>query len=112
MWWTGHSLSSGLLGVNGNGCERPSRHRDCAGGDADFWGFTLTRAPVTDVQASGSLSLRSIAAGLNERGIPTARGGTWSAVQVKRVLERGAESRERHELCGPRNLTRGEVQHR
>jgi len=41
---------------------------------------------IADVQASGGLSLRQIAAGLNQRGIPTARGGTWSAVQVRRVL--------------------------
>jgi hypothetical protein len=27
-----------------------------------------------------------IAAGLNGRGIPAARGGAWSAVQVKRLL--------------------------
>jgi DNA invertase Pin-like site-specific DNA recombinase len=43
---------------------------------------------LEDVRASGALSLRQIAAGLNQRGIPTARGGTWSAMQVKRVLER------------------------
>ena len=41
---------------------------------------------IADVQASGAHSLRQIAAGLNQRGIPTARGGAWSAVQVKRVL--------------------------
>jgi hypothetical protein len=29
----------------------------------------------------------SAAAGLNERSIPTARGGEWSAVQVMRLLE-------------------------
>ncbi len=34
------------------------------------------------------LSLRAIAAQLNEAVIPTARGGTWSAVQVKRVIDR------------------------
>jgi hypothetical protein len=28
-----------------------------------------------------------LAAGLNERGIETACGGTWSAVQVSRVIE-------------------------
>jgi hypothetical protein len=28
-----------------------------------------------------------IAAGLEERGIPAARGGKWSAVQVARLLE-------------------------
>lgn len=32
-------------------------------------------------------SLRKIATALNEAGIPTARGGQWQAVQVKRVLE-------------------------
>jgi len=30
--------------------------------------------------------LRAIAAGLEERGIPAARGGKWSAVQVARLL--------------------------
>ncbi len=45
--------------------------------------------PILDnVQASGAKSLRQIAAALNGRGIPSARGGAWSAVQVKRVLER------------------------
>jgi hypothetical protein len=37
--------------------------------------------------ASGA-DLRAIAAGLNQRGISTARGSTWSAVQVKRGLGR------------------------
>jgi hypothetical protein len=31
--------------------------------------------------------VRAIAAGLEERGIPAARGGKWSAVQVSRLLE-------------------------
>lgn len=44
---------------------------------------------VKELQAAGATSLRAIAAGLNERGIPTARGqGTWSAVQVARILAR------------------------
>ena len=46
------------------------------------------RPIIMDVQASGASSLRGIASGLNERGIPTARGGAWSAVQVKRVMRR------------------------
>jgi DNA invertase Pin-like site-specific DNA recombinase len=46
-------------------------------------------APViAELQAAGCESLRAIAAGLNARGIPTARGGNWSAVQVQRVIER------------------------
>ncbi|HEX2554368.1 MAG TPA: recombinase family protein [Microvirga sp.] len=45
---------------------------------------------IRDVQAGGAVSLREIAAGLNARGIGTAKGGEWSAVQVRRVLERAA----------------------
>src|SRR4051812_24304603 len=42
---------------------------------------------IKDLQAGGAKSLRAIAAGLNEAGIPTARGqGKWSAVQVQRTL--------------------------
>jgi len=43
---------------------------------------------VADLRAAGAKSLREIAAGLNARGIPTARGGKWTAVQVQRVLNR------------------------
>jgi DNA invertase Pin-like site-specific DNA recombinase len=44
---------------------------------------------IEALRAAGATSLRAIAAGLNERGIPTARGeGGWSANQVKRVLDR------------------------
>jgi DNA invertase Pin-like site-specific DNA recombinase len=42
---------------------------------------------VKELQASGATSLRAIAAGLDERGIPAARGGKWSANQVSRLLE-------------------------
>ncbi|UGY03266.1 recombinase family protein [Bradyrhizobium quebecense] len=44
---------------------------------------------IKTLQAAGKTSLRAIAAGLNDQGIPTSRGtGKWSAVQVARVLER------------------------
>jgi hypothetical protein len=45
---------------------------------------------VAEIRAAGASSLREIAAGLNARGIPTMQGGAWSAMQVKRVLERSA----------------------
>jgi DNA invertase Pin-like site-specific DNA recombinase len=49
--------------------------------------------PVIEaIKAEGAASLRQIAAGLNERGITTARGGEWSAVQVARVMENGASA--------------------
>jgi len=42
--------------------------------------------PVIDaIKADGAASLRQIAAALNARGIPAARGGEWSAAQVSRI---------------------------
>jgi len=43
---------------------------------------------LAEIQANGAKSLREIAAALNEKGIPTARGGEWRATQVSRVLSR------------------------
>lgn len=43
---------------------------------------------IADLKASGAVSLRQIAAGLNARGIKTARGSEWSAVQVQRIIAR------------------------
>jgi DNA invertase Pin-like site-specific DNA recombinase len=43
---------------------------------------------IEELKASGAVSLRQIAAELNAKGIKTARGGEWSAVQVHRVIER------------------------
>ena len=40
---------------------------------------------IAELRTQGATSLRQIAEGLNERGIPTARGGRWSAVQVQRL---------------------------
>lgn len=46
-------------------------------------------APIlADIRAGGAVSLRQIAVELNARGIPTTRGGSWSAMQVRRLLER------------------------
>jgi Recombinase len=54
--------------------------------DAHFL-LGLQKAGVRFVAATGTASLRQIAGALNARSIPTNRGGTWSAVQVKRVLD-------------------------
>ena len=46
-------------------------------------------APVIgDLRSEGVTSLGGLARALTERGIPAARGGAWSPMQVKRVLER------------------------
>ena len=66
--------------------------------------FAENVAPVIrQVQASGVVSLRGIAAVLTVRGVRTARGGQWAATQVGAVLARTAEavpSNEPHEGTG------------
>ncbi len=48
---------------------------------------------IQEIRASGATTLQATADALNARGVPTARGGSWSAVQVSRVLARvGAAS--------------------
>jgi DNA invertase Pin-like site-specific DNA recombinase len=47
---------------------------------------------IEDIRASGNTSPQKIADALNRRGITAARGGAWSAVQVRRVIERTAEA--------------------
>ncbi len=55
--------------------------------------LALDLAPlIEELKASGALSLRQIAGGLNARGIKAARGGKWSAFQVQRVLDLMARS--------------------
>lgn len=45
---------------------------------------------IEQLRLAGAYSLRSIAAGLNARGIVAARGGQWSAAQVRTVIARAA----------------------
>lgn len=42
---------------------------------------------IEQIRAEGATSLRQIADALNERGIPSARKGLWSAIKVSRVVE-------------------------
>jgi len=54
------------------------------------WAVDLLPA-IEQAKAEGAVSLRDIAAFLNEKNIPTRREtGEWSAVQVKRVLDKAA----------------------
>jgi hypothetical protein len=47
------------------------------------------------LQAAGKTSLRAIAEGLNRQGIPTTKGGEWTAAQVLRVLNRVGVNKSR-----------------
>jgi DNA invertase Pin-like site-specific DNA recombinase len=54
-------------------------------------GFANDLAPlVQQLQAEGAKSLAALADGLNERGVLTPRGCTWTATAVRRVLARAA----------------------
>jgi DNA invertase Pin-like site-specific DNA recombinase len=45
---------------------------------------------IQEIQKSGIKSLRGIARALTARGVPTARGGSWTPVQVSDILRRVA----------------------
>jgi DNA invertase Pin-like site-specific DNA recombinase len=47
---------------------------------------------IRQIQKSGVSSLRGVAKALSARGIKTARGGVWSAVQVSDILQRPFEA--------------------
>jgi DNA invertase Pin-like site-specific DNA recombinase len=49
---------------------------------------TNVRPIIREIQASGVSSLRGVARALTARGVPTARGGDWSDVQVAAILGR------------------------
>jgi hypothetical protein len=59
----------------------------------------LAPPPVPSGRATGKTSLRAIASGLNDAGIPSARGGKWSSPQVMRMLERLDPFREEKEAA-------------
>ncbi|MGI4764280.1 MAG: recombinase family protein [Janthinobacterium lividum] len=42
---------------------------------------------IAELRAEGSTTLAAVAEGLNVRGIPAARGGVWTPMQVSRVLK-------------------------
>ncbi|MGH1573781.1 recombinase family protein [Methylobacterium sp. P31] len=58
---------------------------------ARAYGRAADLSPIlAEIQAAGASSLREIAAALNARVVPKARGGSWSAVQVQQVMQRTA----------------------
>lgn len=73
----------------GNPRIAAAQAKGSAAGRAKAARFAEGVAPaIREAQASGAASLRQIAAALNARGIPTARGGAWAATQVRDILAR------------------------
>jgi DNA invertase Pin-like site-specific DNA recombinase len=65
------------------------RHRAVASTKAEADRFAKNVAPIIrEIEASGVSSHRGIARALNARGVATARGGLWTAVQVGSILQR------------------------
>ena len=65
------------------------RNRAVASVKADADRFAKNVAPIIrEIQSSGVTSHRGVARALNSRGIATARGGEWTAVQVGSILRR------------------------
>lgn len=46
------------------------------------------RAVVEDIRAQGAVTLRAVAAALNERGMMTRRGGLWQVSNVLNLIGR------------------------
>jgi DNA invertase Pin-like site-specific DNA recombinase len=65
----------------GNSASAAVRQAACAKRNEDLLPL------IEDIRAAGFSTPHQIAAGLNERGITAARGGAWSAVQVRRILK-------------------------
>jgi DNA invertase Pin-like site-specific DNA recombinase len=75
------------LGNRTNLAEAQSKGRAAVQQAADE--FAANTLPIVrQLQSQGMTSLRKLAAALNERRVPTARGGTWQAVQVRNLLAR------------------------
>ena len=65
------------------------RDRAVASVKADADRFAKNVAPIIrEIQSSGVTSRRGVARSLNARGVATARGGAWTAVQVGAILQR------------------------
>jgi DNA invertase Pin-like site-specific DNA recombinase len=78
--------------VLGNPRLADARGRAVASLKADADRFAKNVAPIIhQIQSSGITSRRGIARSLNARGVNTARGGEWTAVQVGSILQRVAQ---------------------
>jgi DNA invertase Pin-like site-specific DNA recombinase len=75
------------LGNPTNAAEAAAKGRSISAQEADQ--FARTVLPIiASIQRSGVTSLRGLAIALNNRGIATARNGTWQVSNVRNVLAR------------------------
>jgi hypothetical protein len=74
-WHPGIPANIGTLSGQGLALALKARRASTAAWAADLLPV------VRDIQGQGAMSLRRVATVLNDRGIPTRRGGQWTAVQ-------------------------------
>ena len=75
--------------VLGNPRLADVRDRAVANLKANADRFARNVAPIIrEIKSTGVASYRGIARSLNARGVETARGGVWTAVQVSSILRR------------------------
>lgn len=80
-------VGKGILGNRTNLAEASAAGQAANARQADA--FAANVLPVIDsVREGGAKSLHAVADALNARGIATARGGDWTATQVRRMLNR------------------------
>jgi DNA invertase Pin-like site-specific DNA recombinase len=76
-----------LLGNRSNAAEAASRGRDAQRMEAERLAAAVL--PIIDtLRAQGATTLAELAAGLNERGVRTARGARWHVSSVRNLVER------------------------
>ena len=68
------------VALNGNAASATVRSASAAKRNDDLLPV------IADIQATGCTTAQQIADVLNERGITAARGGSWAASQVRRIL--------------------------
>ena len=83
----GRKVKGAWLGNRTNPAEAASLGRQVTQNQADRFAATVLPIIAT-VQRAGITSYRGIAQALNDRGVRTARGGTWQVSNVRNVLAR------------------------
>jgi DNA invertase Pin-like site-specific DNA recombinase len=78
------------LGNPVNATEAAALGRRIQVAEADRFAANLLPV-IAALQSAGITDLRGLAAALNARGIPTARGGRWYVSNVRNVIARGGQ---------------------
>ncbi len=87
-----------LGGFRGYAPTDDDRDKALAARQANSYDWIRSVLPdIRKIQNTGTTSLAGIAKALNERGIKTARKGTWRAVQVQRVIQAAASAKQYHQ---------------